>query len=215
MDSVEVDAPKGREATKYSLFPFCTFSCKNLPSRYYDLHRAVSGHGCPECRVGLLRESRGIEVGHIFMLQTTYSQKMGAMYHGEDGKAYPAWMGCYGIGTTRLLQAITEQNRDEKGIIWPESVAPFCVEVVPLKYDALDQKKLADTLYESLRIRNVSVLLDDRVVQAGVKFTDADLIGCPWRVTIGRRAPEGIVELRNRRTGKMVEMTIEDVLKEV
>lgn len=185
------------------------------PSRYYDLHRAVSGHNCPECRVGLLRESRGIEVGHIFMLQTGYSQSMGAMFRGEDGQAHPLWMGCYGIGITRLLQAIAEQNRDEKGLIWPESVAPYRVHIVPLKYDSLDQKQLADTLYMSLKVRKVSVLLDDRSVQAGVKFTDADLIGCPWRVIIGRRAAEGIVELRNRRTAEMIEMTIKDVLTKV
>lgn len=185
------------------------------PSRYYDLHRAVSGHQCPECRNGLLRESRGIEVGHIFMLQTGYSESMGAMYRGEDGQAHPLWMGCYGIGTTRLMQAIAEQNRDEKGLIWPESVAPYHVEIVPLKYDVPEQRQLADTLYASLRARGVSVLLDDRSAQAGVKFTDADLIGCPWRVTIGRRAPESIVELRNRRTCEMVEMTVDAVLKKV
>lgn len=185
------------------------------PSRFYDLHRAVSGHTCPECKCSLLRESRGIEVGHIFMLQTGYSLSMGAMYRGEDGQAHPLWMGCYGIGTTRLVQAIAEQNRDEKGLIWPESVAPYLVEIVPLKYDDTHQQPLADALYAGLKARGTSVLLDDRAVSAGVKFKDADLIGCPWRVTIGRRAPESIVELWNRRTGEMVEMTIQEVLKKV
>ena len=184
----------------------------SAPSRYYDLHRAVSGHGCPQCQSARLRERRGIEVGHIFMLQTTYSEGMGAMYRGEDGRAHPTWMGCYGIGTTRLMQAIAEQNRDEKGLIWPQSVAPFLVHIVPARYVNLDQKRLADDLYTHLKDCNLSVLLDDREVQIGVKFTDADLIGCPWRVTVGRRAPEGIVELRNRQTCEVVELSVDEVV---
>ncbi len=186
-----------------------------LPTKYYDLHRAVSGHRCPECKNGTLGESHGIEVGHIFMLQTGYAEKMRAVFHGEDGKEHPLWMGCYGIGTTRLMQAIAEQNRDKNGVIWPESVAPFLVEIVPVKYDGNPaQKQLADTLYEQLRNRGVAVLLDDRpAVQVGAKFVDADLIGCPWRITVGRRASDGVVELKNRRTSEVLEMDIPSVLQ--
>lgn len=180
------------------------------PETYYNLHLATSGHHCPECQNGELKESRGIEVGHIFMLQTAYAEKMGAMYRGEDGKEYPIWMGCYGIGTTRLVQAVVSQNFDEKGIIWPESVAPFQVTIVPTRYD--EQKELADGLYERLKKNGVSTLLDDRDERIGVKLNDADLIGCPWRILIGRKAGEGIVELTNRRTKEVIEITIDDVV---
>ncbi|MDD4989324.1 MAG: proline--tRNA ligase [Candidatus Pacebacteria bacterium] len=184
------------------------------PERYFDLHLAVASHTCPECKMGLLQESRGIEVGHIFMLQTGYADKMDATFKGEDGKSHPLWMGCYGIGTTRLMQAIVEQNRDKDGIIWPKSVAPFQVEIVPVKYDSAEQKELAERIYRGLKGKGVSVLLDDREsLQGGAKFKDADLIGCPWRVIVGRKAKEGIVEVKNRRTREVVEMGIEDVFK--
>ena len=180
------------------------------PQTYYNLHLAVSGHHCIECRQGELKESCGIEVGHIFMLQTAYAEKMGAMYLGEDGKQHVIWMGCYGIGTTRLIQAVVSQNFDSDGIIWPESVAPFQVTIVPTRYD--QQRELADGLYQRLKQKGVSVLLDDRDERSGVKFKDADLIGCPWRITIGRKAEEGIVELRNRRTKEVVEISVDDVV---
>ena len=182
------------------------------PKMYYNLHLAVSGHGCIECRQGELKESCGIEVGHVFMLQTAYAEKMGATYLGEDGKHHAIWMGCYGIGTTRLIQAVVSQNFDAEGIVWPETVAPFQVAIVPTRYDQEDQKKLADDLYQRLKQKGLSVLLDDRDERAGVKFKDADLIGCPWRINIGRKAKQGIVELRNRRTKEIVEITIDEVM---
>lgn len=186
----------------------------SIPGHFIDLHLAVAGHKCLECKSGVLLESHGIEVGHIFMLQTSYAEKMEATFRGEDSQLHPIWMGCYGIGTTRLMQAIVEQNRDEKGIVWPESVAPFQVEIVSVKYaDSQEQRQLADTLYERLWQRGVSVLLDDRPAQGGVKFVDADLIGCPWRITIGRRAADGVVELRNRQTLEVIEMDVEGVIK--
>lgn len=183
-----------------------------LPEKYYNLHLAVSGHGCIECGKGELKESRGIEVGHVFMLQTGYAEKMGATYLGEDGQPHVIWMGCYGIGTTRLIQAVASQNFDADGIIWPEAVAPFQITIVPTRYDYEDQKKLADELYERLKQKGLSVLLDDRDERAGVKFKDADLIGCPWRINVGRKAGQGIVELLNRRTKEMVEVTIEEAV---
>lgn len=182
------------------------------PERYYNLHLAMSGHGCVECQQGELKKSCGIEVGHVFMLQTAYAEKMGATYLGEDGQPHAIWMGCYGIGTTRLIQAVVSQNFDAEGIVWPEAVAPFQVTIVPTRYDYEDQKKLADELYERLKQKGLSVLLDDRDERAGVKFKDADLIGCPWRINIGRKAQQGIVELRNRRTKEMVEITIDEVV---
>lgn len=182
------------------------------PKKYYNLHLAESGHGCIECRRGQLKESRGIEVGHVFMLQTGYAEKMGATYLGEDGKHHAIWMGCYGIGTTRLIQAIASQNFDADGLIWPDAVAPFQAVIVTTRYDYQEQKKLADELYQRLKQKGLAVLLDDRDERAGVKFKDADLIGCPWRVNIGRKADQGIVELRNRRTKEIIEITIDEVV---
>ena len=204
----------GGNKTEYHVLDVVTGRDFPAPSRYYDLHLAIAGHLCPECKKGVLRESRGIEVGHIFMLQTNYAKKMGATFQGEDGQSYPIWMGCYGIGTTRLMQAIVEQNRDKDGIIWPESVAPFIIEIVPIKYaDSLVHQQMTDTIYERLKQKGVSVLLDDRSsLQGGAKFKDADLIGCPWRITVGRRATDGIIELRNRRTLEVVEMGVEAVI---
>lgn len=183
------------------------------PEKYYDLHLAKAGHHCPECQSGVLVESRGIEVGHIFMLQTKYSGKLGATFCDEAGKQQLLWMGCYGIGTTRLMQAVVEQNRDPKGIVWPESVAPFKVVIVPVKYSTDQvQRQLADSLYQALRLKGVATLIDDRSIQVGVKFFDADLIGCPWRVTVGRGAAKGTVELLNRRTGEVLELSAEEVV---
>lgn len=183
-----------------------------LPQSFSDLHQAKATHGCPECADGVLVESRGIEVGHIFMLQTGYARAMGAQFLDADGTSKDIWMGCYGIGVTRLLQTIVEQSRDEQGIIWPESVAPYRVLVVPVNASDPLQKDLAETLYAQLRGMGVEVMLDDRDLRGGEKFANADLIGIPWRVTVGRKAKEGIVELRHRASSAVEELPVKSVL---
>ncbi len=170
----------------------------NSPEEFYELHTAIAGHGCPECG-GALKESKGIEVGHVFMLQRGYAEAMNATYLDSSGQSQTIWMGCYGIGTTRLLHAIVEQNYDDKGIIWPITVAPFLVHIVPVDYTDERVLNLANILYENLIKAGVDVLLDDRTERVGVKFNDADLIGCPYRITVGRLASEGKVEFKDRK----------------
>ena len=180
------------------------------PGERYELHTAIAGHGCPECGSQLI-ESKGIEVGHVFMLQRGYAEDMNATFLDNSGKLQTMWMGCYGIGTTRLIHAIVEQNHDNQGIIWPVTVAPFLVHIVPIDYSNQGQATVADELYQLLTAKGVDVLLDDRSERAGVKFNDADLIGCPYRINIGRLAGERKVEFRNRESGSSQILDIEQV----
>jgi prolyl-tRNA synthetase len=182
------------------------------PEEYFNLHLAKGGDVCSACEAGTLTESRGIEVGHIFMLQTGYAKKLGATYTDKDGADQVIWMGCYGIGTTRLMQAIVEQNRDDNGIIWPAAVAPYDVYVLPINASDETQMALAQAVTERLCNEGYSALLDDRTLPAGPKFADADLIGCPWRVTVGRRADESMVELQNRLTKKTISVHEMDLI---
>lgn len=182
------------------------------PDRRHNLHQAKAGHGCPECGEGILEESHGIEVGHIFMLQKGYAEKMGATYHDRDGKDQTIWMGCYGIGVTRLLQTIVEQSRDKDGIIWPESVAPYRVVIVPVLWANPVQQALATELYDALRKNGIEAMLDDRDLRGGEKFMDADLLGMPWRITVGRDAEARQVELRHRVDGVVEKLSVEEVL---
>lgn len=182
-----------------------------MPEEWSDLHVAKGGDICLSCGTGTLKESRGIEVGHVFMLQSGYAQKLGVTYLDEHGLSHVPWMGCYGIGTTRLLQAIAEQNYDDHGLIWPASVAPYQVFVLAVNNADQDALNLLEPIATRLRALGLDVLLDDRTVSAGVKFKDADLVGCPFRVTIGRRAKDGFIEARNRRTGNMVELKVDDL----
>lgn len=152
---------------------------------------------CPHCD-GTLHLSRGIEVGHIFKLGTKYSEKLEARFFDETGKAKNIIMGCYGIGITRLLSAIVEQHYDEKGIIWPKSVVPFDVHIIPVSMKDENQQKLAYEFYHQLKKIRVDVLLDDRPENPGVKLHDADLIGIPIQVIIGRSIHEGFVEIKKR-----------------
>jgi prolyl-tRNA synthetase len=142
-----------------------------------------------------------IELGHIFQLGTKYSDALEAVYLGEDGKRKPIVMGCYGIGVSRLIAAIIEASHDDAGIIWPKEVAPFDVEILPLQVTDPESMSLAMKYYQDLQKAGVDVLLDDRDESAGRKFNDADLVGIPWKVIIGKRKlAEGTVELKNRRT---------------
>jgi prolyl-tRNA synthetase len=163
-----------------------------------DLRNAKAGDHCVSNPEQCLEERRGIEVGHIFQLGRKYSQSMGAQITTKDGKQEPLWMGCYGIGISRLAQAAVEQHHDNAGISWPLSIAPFQVIVVIANVQDEIQMTLGEEIYSELRSEGIDALIDDRGERAGVKFKDADLIGIPWRVVVGRGAIEGNVELVNR-----------------
>lgn len=164
---------------------------------------------CPVCG-GKIHFKKGIEVGQVFKLGTKYSEKLGATYLDNNGKSHPMVMGCYGIGITRTVAASIEQNHDKDGIIWPVAIAPFEVVIVPANNKADDVMEAARSLYESMEDINDEVVLDDRNERAGIKFKDADLIGYPVRVTIGKRWQEnGNVEIRLRRTGEVIEVPLE------
>ena len=173
---------------------------------------------CPICGASLDSE-KGIEVGQIFKLGTKYSSSMGCTYLDESGSNKPMVMGCYGIGVSRTLQSIIDQNHDEFGIKWPMNVAPYHVVVVPVNYKDEDMKSLADSIYSDLNSKKVEVILDDRDYKPGFKFKDWDLIGIPYMIIVGRRANEGIVEVKNRYTNEKIELgykeSIEFVLKKV
>ncbi len=168
-----------------------------VPDTFHNLHTAKAGHGCSVCE-GTLAESHGIEVGHIFQLQTVYSDKVDATFTDAAGNEQVIWMGCYGIGTTRLVQAIVEQNRDDKGILWPEAVAPYDVVVVPVQWNNEVQRTAAELAYTKLTDAGLRVMLDDRDERLGVKLTDAELIGYPWIVIAGRETASGRYEVRRR-----------------
>jgi prolyl-tRNA synthetase len=172
---------------------------KSLYAATDDMHDPAT---CP-VPPDRLRTGRGIEVGHIFYFGTKYSEKMGANVMGPDGTEVPVEMGSYGIGVSRLVGALIEAFHDEKGIVWPEAVAPFRVALVNLRPDDAPCRELAEDLYRRLRAMHVDVLLDDTEERAGAKFATMDLIGIPWQVTIGPRGvKEDRVELKERRTGE-------------
>lgn len=169
-----------------------------VPSMYLDLRNVEAGDPCPHCQ-GELRATRGIEVGHIFKLGTKYSKAMDAWFLDEEGNKRHYVMGCYGIGISRVMAAAIEQKHDENGIIWPMSIAPFQVIIVPVNARDEQQMNSAVDLYQKLQQAGVEVLLDDREERAGVKFKDADLIGIPLRITIGPKSlKQGKVEIKKR-----------------
>lgn len=181
------------------------------PTVFADLRLAIAGDPCPRCEHGRLEAHRGIEVGQVFYLGTKYSVAMGATYLDAEGRERPIEMGCYGIGVSRLVAAAIEQNHDANGIIWPFSVAPFQVLLLPINYKDQSIREATDNLYGELQKHGVEVLLDDRDERPGVKFKDADLVGIPLRVTIGAKGLEkGCLELRLRREGKTEEVPVAD-----
>ncbi|MFC4768823.1 proline--tRNA ligase [Effusibacillus consociatus] len=179
-----------------------------------DFRNVIEGDTCPRCE-GTLKFYRGIEVGHVFKLGTKYSEKLGAKYLDQNGKEQVMIMGCYGIGVSRVLSAIVEQNHDDNGIIWPLSVAPFHVHLIPVSAKDETQMKLAEELYERLRSNGVEVLLDDRDERPGVKFKDSDLTGIPIRVTIGKGAADGRVEYKERRHNEQLDLALEEALTRI
>ena len=160
-----------------------------------DLRNARAGDVCQHNAESRLTEKRGIEVGHIFQLGRKYSEAMESRFTNENGKTEPFWMGCYGIGVSRLAQAAVEQHHDDSGICWPTAIAPFEAIVVVANIQDETKAQLGEALYSEFQNAGVVVLIDDRKERAGVKFKDADLIGIPWRIVVGRDASEGTVEL--------------------
>ncbi|WP_406590063.1 proline--tRNA ligase [Bacillus atrophaeus] len=177
---------------------------------YADLRFIQEGDPSPDGK-GTIRFAEGIEVGQVFKLGTRYSEAMNATYLDENGRSQPMLMGCYGIGISRTLSAIAEQHHDEKGLIWPKSVAPYDLHILALNMKNDAQKELAEKLYETFKTEGYDVLFDDRAERAGVKFADSDLIGLPIRITVGKRADEGIVEVKIRKTGESSEVSIEEL----
>lgn len=177
---------------------------------YEDLRFVQEGDPSPDGN-GTLAFTRGIEIGHIFKLGTRYSEAMGATVLDESGKETSVIMGCYGIGVSRLLSAIVEQNADETGINWPEGIAPFDLHIVQMNMKDEYQTRLAQEVEAAMSQAGFEVLVDDRNERAGVKFADADLIGCPVRITVGKKAADGVVEIKIRRTGEMLEVRKEEL----
>ena len=180
---------------------------RDYEPRFADIRQAVAGDSCPECG-GTLSVQPAIEVGHIFKLGTFHSNALEAMYLDEDGVEKTIVMGSYGIGPARLMAAIVEQHHDERGIVWPRSVAPYDVHIVCLP--GLEEQ--AGALEQRLEAAGASVLLDDRELRAGEKFADADLIGCPYRITVGKKTlDDGAVDVLVRQTGEERRVKLDEV----
>lgn len=202
----------------------CAGACKvdhhiknvNYPRDYEadiitDIKVLGEGDPCPVCGAPV-RYARGIEVGQVFKLGTKYSEAMGALYKDENMEEHPIVMGCYGIGITRTMAAVVEQHHDDNGIIWPMAVAPYHVIITVMKPDDEAQMALAEDLYGKLGDEGVEVILDDRKERPGVKFKDADLLGIPIRITVGRGAADGMVEYKMRRDADREDLSWQDAL---
>jgi prolyl-tRNA synthetase len=181
-----------------------------------DFRNVVEGDSCPKCEGGKLRSSRGIEVGHIFKLGKKYSSSMKATFLDREGKEREFVMGCYGIGVGRLMAAAVEQSHDDKGIIWQKSIAPFTVVIMPVNWKDDSQRLMAEKLYIDFLHSNIDVILDDRDISPGVKFMDADLIGFPLRIVIGKKySTDKLVEVRIRKNGEQLYIRPEELVVKV
>jgi prolyl-tRNA synthetase len=185
------------------------------PDKWADLRAVVSGEHCPRCDQGTLEVFKAMEIGHIFKLGTKYSKSMGATVLTVEGKPVPIVMGSYGIGVERIITAAIEQHHDADGIIWPKTIAPF--DVVVTITNTKDERLLetAEKLYQDLQRAGLETLLDDRDERAGVKFKDADLIGLPYRITLGKKVADGIVELFERQTKTTEDVKLGDIVSRV
>jgi prolyl-tRNA synthetase len=183
------------------------------PDLVADIRNVVAGDPSPDGK-GTLELARGIEVGHVFALGTVYSQALGATFLAPDGQSKLMEMGCYGIGITRVVAAAIEQHNDDRGIIWPQPLAPFAVAIAPIGYDRSDAvRTAADNLYDQLGAAGIDVLLDDRGERPGVMFADLELIGIPYRITVGDRGlKEGNVEYQTRRDTKATVVPLQGVV---
>ncbi|MCW3777455.1 proline--tRNA ligase [Levilactobacillus namurensis] len=177
---------------------------------YVDLRTVQAGDVSPDGS-GVLKFTKGIEIGHIFKLGTRYSDALGATVLDENGRQQPVVMGCYGIGVSRLLSAVAEQQADEHGLVWPRNIAPFDIHLIPVNLKKAEQADLTAELEKQLTAAGYRVLTDDRKERPGVKFADSDLMGIPARITVGKKAGEGIVEIKIRKTGETVEAIKDEV----
>lgn len=176
-----------------------------------DIVNVMEGDHCPKCG-GTLYFKKGIEVGNTFKLGTKYSEALNLRYVDKDNTLKPVVMGSYGIGVARCMSAIVEQSNDEDGIIWPINIAPYKVSIVIINNKDEEQVNVANGLYDYFNKNNVSCLLDDRDERAGIKFKDMDLIGIPYRIVVGKKVNEGIVEVKDRKTKEIKEILVNDIL---
>ena len=183
--------------------------------RWADLRLVSSGENCPRCQTGTLDVAKAVEIGHIFKLGTKYSESMGATVLTEDGKAVPIVMGSYGIGVERIMASAIELHHDQDGIIWPRSIAPFDVIVTLTNVKDENLRKVGEKLYHDLQRAGLEVLLDDRDERAGVKFKDADLIGIPYRLTVGKKVSDGVIEVFDRAKKTSEDVKLNDVVARV
>ena len=181
---------------------------------FVDVAEVVEGDPCPQCS-SPLKVRRGLELGHIFLLGTRYSEPMKAYFTDPEGNEKPIIMGCYGIGISRIMSAIVEQYHDEKGIKWPTPVAPFELEIICLNMSDPQMTEVAEKLYLEAEEKGIEVIYDDREESAGFKFADADLVGFPYRIVVGRKVKEGKVELQKRATGEKWDIPVEEVIDKV
>ena len=179
---------------------------------FVDVSLVKEGELCPYCNKPL-RVTRGIEVGNIFQLGTKYSKPMNATYTDENGEDKPFIMGCYGIGVTRTAAAAIERYHDDFGIVWPKEIAPYHVDVVPVNTEDEEQMQVALEIYNKLLNMGVEVVIDDRADRAGVKFKDSELIGFPYRITVGKTIKEGLVEFKCRKTGNVEKLTMDEAVE--
>ena len=183
------------------------------PTTVVDLRESAPGDRCPRCETGVFKGYRGIEVGHVFFLGKKYSEPMKATFLDADGREKAMVMGCYGIGVTRIAAAAIEQHHDKDGIIWPTPLAPYEVTLLSLQGDDPALKAVCDKLYADLEAAGIEVLYDDRDERPGVKFKDADLVGIPWRIALGKKGlAEGIVEVKARRGGDVQKVKLDDAV---
>jgi len=213
-DSEVTDLSLGERSVDYDSVEQCQGIFDEFTTPYARTDETHDETLFAEVPEGRKRTARGIEVGQIFYFGTKYSDTMKATVSGPDGKPVPLHMGSHGIGVSRLIGAIIEANHDDKGIIWPESVAPYKVGIVNLKQGGDDTDVVCEQLYNGLALCGLDPLYDDRNERAGAKFASMDLIGCPWRITVGPRGlKNGMVELTCRRTGESEEMSPEAALE--
>ena len=179
-----------------------------------DVRNIAEGDICPKCG-GRVYFAHGIEVGNTFKLGTKYSKALDLQYLDANNQLQYVWMGSYGIGPGRAMAAIAEQKSDENGLCWPANIAPYKAAIVLISLKDETQVKAAEELYEGFRKAGIDVLLDDRDERPGVKFKDMDLIGIPWRITVGKKISEGNVELKNRATGEMSVVPMSEIIDKV
>ncbi len=181
---------------------------------FVDIAEVEEGDPCPQCG-SPLKVKRGLELGHIFLLGTRYSEPMGAYFADQDGKEKPIVMGCYGIGISRIMAAVVEQHHDERGIKWPPQIAPFDLCILCLNMSDEEMRRTAESIYARAQERGLEVLYDDREESPGFKFADADLVGIPYRVVVGRKLREGRVEIQERATGRRWDVPPESAVDEI